>query len=64
MMTNVLTEHSDKPIDILKVLKKGLIRNIVEIDADDTYIYDATKNHTNTDEELIAAKRNFGLLPP
>ena len=63
MMTIVLAEHADKPIDILKVLKMVLIHDIVEIDAGDTFIYDTSKNHTNTDEELIAAKRIFGLLP-
>lgn len=63
MMTIVLAEHSDKPIDVLKVLKMVLIHDIVEIDAGDTFIYDTQKNHTNTDEELIAAKRIFGLLP-
>jgi len=63
MMTIVLAKHSDKPIDVLKVLKMVLIHDIVEIDAGDTFIYDAAKNHTNTDEELMAAKRIFGLLP-
>ncbi|MCU0323009.1 MAG: HD domain-containing protein [Chitinophagaceae bacterium] len=63
MMTIVLAEHSDKAIDVLKVLKMVLIHDIVEIDAGDTFIYDTTKNHINTDEELIAAKRIFGLLP-
>jgi len=63
MMTIVLAEHSDKPIDVLKVLKMVLIHDIVEIDAGDTFIYDSTKSHTNTDEELIAAERIFGLLP-
>ncbi len=63
MMTIVLAEHSDKPIDVLKVLKMVLIHDIVEIDAGDTFIYDSTKDHTNTEEELIAARRIFGLLP-
>lgn len=63
MMTIVLAEHSDNPIDVLKVLKMVLIHDIVEIDAGDTFIYDSTKSHTNTDEELIGAKRIFGLLP-
>src|SRR6188508_1764735 len=63
LMAIVLAEHSDKPIDVLKVLKMVLIHDIVEIDAGDTFIYDTTKNHTNTDEELLAAKRIFGLLP-
>ena len=63
MMTIVLAEHSDKPINILKVLKMVLIHDIVEIDAGDTFIYDSIKNHSNTVEESSAAKRIFGLLP-
>ena len=63
MMTLVLAEHSDTPIDVLKVLKMVLIHDIVEIDAGDTFIYDTLKNHTNTEEELKAARRIFGLLP-
>ena len=63
MMTIVLAEHSDKPIDVLKVLKMVLIHDIVEIDAGDTFIYDTAKSHTNTEEELVGAKRIFGLLP-
>ena len=64
MMAIVLAEHSDKPVDILKVIKMVLIHDIVEIDAGDTFIYDSTKNHTNTEEELKAAERIFGILPP
>ena len=63
LMTLVLAEHSDAPIDILKVLKMVLIHDLVEIDAGDTFIYDTSKNHTNTEEERLAAKRIFGLLP-
>jgi putative hydrolase of HD superfamily len=63
MMTIVLAEHSNTPIDVLKVLKMVLIHDIVEIDAGDTFIYDTTKNHSNTEQELMAAKRIFGLLP-
>ena len=63
MMAVVLAEHSNQPIDVLKVVKMALIHDIVEIDAGDIFIYDTIKNHTNTDEELIAAKRIFGLLP-
>lgn len=63
MMTIVLAEHSNKPIDILKVLKMVLIHDIVEIDAGDVFLYDTTKSHANTEAELLAAKRIFGLLP-
>jgi len=63
MMTIVLAQHANQPVDVLKVLKMVLIHDIVEIDAGDTFIYDTNKNHTNTEQELIAAERIFGLLP-
>lgn len=63
MMAIVLAEHSDKKIDILKVVKMVLIHDIVEIDAGDIFIYDSIQNHTNTENELNAAQRIFGLLP-
>ncbi len=63
MMVLVLAEHSNTPIDILKVLKMVLIHDIVEIDTGDVFIYDTIKNHTNTKEELKSAQRIFGILP-
>ncbi|EOR94913.1 metal dependent phosphohydrolase [Arcticibacter svalbardensis MN12-7] len=63
MMTIVLAEHANKPINVLKVLKMVLIHDIVEIDAGDTFLYDTTKSHTNTEQEFLAAQRIFGLLP-
>lgn len=63
IMAVVLAEHSNENIDVLKVVKMLLIHDIVEIDAGDTFIYDTQKNHTNTDEERLAANRIFGLLP-
>jgi len=63
MMAMVLAGHANKPIDVLKVVQMVLIHDIVEIDAGDTFMYDTQKDHTNTYEELAAAKRIFGLLP-
>jgi len=63
MMTLVLAEHSNVAIDVLKVLKMVLIHDIVEIDSGDIFIFDTSKNHENTQEELQAAKRIFGILP-
>ena len=63
MMAIILSQHSNTAVDILKVVKMVLIHDIVEIDAGDTFIYDTVKNHTNTNEELLAAKRIFGILP-
>ncbi len=64
VMAIVLAEHANEPVDILKVVKMLLVHDIVEIDAGDTFIYDTQKNHTNTEEERLAANRIFGLLPP
>lgn len=64
MMTIVLAEHSNTPIDVLKVLKMVLIHDIVEIDTGDVFLHDTSKNHVNTEEETIAARRIFGMLPP
>jgi len=63
LMALVLAEHADKPIDVLKVVKMVLIHDIVEIDAGDIFIYDTVLNHTNTEQETLAAQRIFGLLP-
>ncbi|MGV3538798.1 MAG: HD domain-containing protein [Rufibacter sp.] len=63
MMAVVLAQHSNEPIDILKVLKMLLIHDLVEIDAGDTFLYDTVLNHNNTETERKAAERIFGLLP-
>lgn len=63
VMAVILSQHSNTNIDLLKVIKMVLIHDIVEIDAGDTFIYDTQKNHINTEEELLAAKRIFGILP-
>ncbi len=63
IMAVVLAEHANEPVNILKVVKMLLIHDLVEIDAGDTFIYDTQKNHTNTDEERLAAQRIFGMLP-
>jgi putative hydrolase of HD superfamily len=63
LMVIILDEHSNENIDILKVLKMLLIHDIVEIDTGDTFLFDTKKNHDNTAEELVAAKRIFKILP-
>jgi putative hydrolases of HD superfamily len=63
MMALVLAEHANANIDLLKVLKMVLIHDIVEIDTGDTFLFDVAKNHKNTNEEILAAQRIFGILP-
>jgi putative hydrolase of HD superfamily len=63
-MAILLSEYSnEKEIDLLKVLKMLLIHDLVEIDAGDTFLYDALGNSTKSKRERDAADRIFGLLP-
>lgn len=61
VMAVVLAEYSNVKIDILKVIKMGLIHDIPEIYAGDVMIYKKSKK----DElrEKRAAKKIFSLLP-
>lgn len=58
-----LAEHSDTPIDVLRVMKMLLIHDIVEIDAGDTFAYDTARLVDQHEREAAAATRLFGLLP-
>jgi putative hydrolase of HD superfamily len=63
LMAMVLSEHSREPVDLLRVLKMLLIHDIVEIDAGDTFAYDAVARQSQAERELKAADRIFTLLP-
>jgi putative hydrolase of HD superfamily len=58
-----LAEHSNRPIDVLRVMKMLLIHDIVEIDAGDTFAYDTGRQADQHEREAAAATRLFGLLP-
>lgn len=62
-MALLMSEHYEKKVDILRVVKMLLIHDIVEIDAGDTYIYDEKEKAKKSAKEQLAAKRIFGLLP-
>jgi 5'-deoxynucleotidase YfbR-like HD superfamily hydrolase len=59
----VLAEHSNEPVDVARVVKMVLVHDIVEIDAGDTYFYDAAAAADKSDREHAAADRLFGILP-
>lgn len=63
MMAFVLAEYANAPIDVLKAMKMVMLHDVIEIDAGDTYAYDAVGNETKRERELVAADRIFGLLP-
>ncbi len=63
LMAYLLKEHSNEPVDIAKVMIMCLIHDIVEIDAGDTYAYDAEGLKTQKEREDKAKERIFSLLP-
>lgn len=63
MMALVLTEHADEPVDVLAVLQMLAVHDLVEIDAGDTYVFDAHGEASKADRERAAADRIFSLLP-
>lgn len=63
IMAYILKEYSNEPIDIAKVMLMCLIHDIVEIDAGDTYAYDAENLKTQKAREDAAKERIFSLLP-
>ena len=60
----VLLEHSAGDVNLLHVLEMLAVHDLVEIDAGDTFAYDAQDLVTKDERELAAAERIFGLLPP
>jgi len=63
LLTMILAEYSNRSIDVCKVIRMMLIHDLVEIDAGDTFIYDAAGNAAKAEREQAAAERVFGLLP-
>ena len=63
LMAVLLREYANEPVDVAKVMTMVLIHDLVEIDAGDTYAYDAAGNQTKREREVKAAQRIFGLLP-
>lgn len=63
LMTITLAEHSNVPVDLVRVLRMLVIHDLVEIDAGDTYAYDTAGMVGQAEREARAADRIFGLLP-
>ncbi|HVJ06412.1 MAG TPA: HD domain-containing protein [Candidatus Saccharimonadales bacterium] len=63
VMASLLVEYAPAPIDVSRVTRMLLIHDIVEIDAGDTFAYDAAGYSDKEERERLAADRLFGLLP-
>lgn len=62
-MAWLLREYANEAVDIARVMLMCLIHDIVEIDAGDTYAYDAENLKTQKAREDAAKQRIFSLLP-
>lgn len=63
LMAILLKEYAEDEVDVLRVITMILIHDLVEIDAGDTYAYDAEAGTTKVERELQAAERIFSILP-
>ena len=58
----VLAEHAGVGVDVERALRMVVVHDLVEIDAGDTFAYDATANLGRVEREILAAERLFGML--
>lgn len=63
LMALLMEEYANEPVDIGRVVKMLLLHDVVEIDAGDTFVYDAVASEQQAEKELAAAQRLFGMLP-
>ncbi|MDO4960928.1 MAG: HD domain-containing protein [Eubacteriales bacterium] len=63
IMAYLLKEYANDDIDIGKVMIMCLIHDVVEIDAGDTYAYDAVNLKTQKAREDAAKERLYSILP-
>ncbi|MFI1966385.1 HD family hydrolase [Streptomyces pathocidini] len=63
LMTLVLAEYADEPVDVGKVLALVLVHDLIEIYAGDTFLYDAAGAADQEEREQRAADKLFALLP-
>jgi putative hydrolases of HD superfamily len=63
VMASLFAEYAPDAVDVGRVVGMLLVHDIVEIDAGDTFAYDAVGYTDKEERERLAADRLFGLLP-
>ena len=63
IMAYLLREYANEEVDIAKVMLMCLIHDIVEIEAGDTYAYDAEGIKTQKASEDAAKEKLYSILP-
>jgi putative hydrolase of HD superfamily len=61
LLALTLMPYAQQKVDALKVITMLLLHDIVEIDTGDKFAYNA--DHDDYENELLAAKRLFAMLP-
>ncbi len=63
LMAFVFADYANEKIDVLKTMKMVLLHDVIEIDAGDTYAYDADGRKTQKQREDKAKERILSLRP-
>ena len=63
VMAYLLREYANEPVNIARTMLMCLLHDVVEIDAGDTYAYDAENLKTQQAREEAAKERIYSLLP-
>lgn len=63
LMALLLSEYANEAVDTQHVVAMTLVHDLIEIDAGDTYAYDAQANQSKKEREQKAADRLFSMLP-
>lgn len=64
LLALIMREYAPPGLKLERVLKMLLIHDIVEIEAGDSFVYDAVAQGDKAARELAAAEKLYGLLPP
>lgn len=52
-MALLFAEHANEPVDISRVVKMLLLHDVVEIDAGDTFVYDAAASEQQAEKSWL-----------
>jgi putative hydrolase of HD superfamily len=63
LMALAFAEYAPPETDLSRVITMLIVHDLVEIDAGDTFVYDAAAVTTQAERERAAADRIFALLP-
>ncbi|MFW5792203.1 MAG: HD domain-containing protein [Desulfohalobiaceae bacterium] len=63
VMAQLLSDYAAEPIDLSRTVAMLLLHDVIEVEAGDTFCYDAEANQDKQERELAAADTLFGLLP-